>query len=62
MGQRKVIDCRKYPSDSNCSVTISGTEEEVLSVAVYHAVNAHGHEDTPELKEQLRSMLENAEN
>lgn len=60
MSERKVIDCRKHPSDSNCSVTISGTEEEVLPIAVYHAVNAHGHEDTPELKEQLRSMLEDA--
>jgi Protein of unknown function (DUF1059) len=55
---RKVADCRKFKSDSNCSVTISGTEDEVLEVARQHAVASHGHEDTPELREQLRGMLE----
>jgi len=54
---RKVIDCRLVPSDKNCSVMISGTEEEVLTVAVQHAVASHGHKDTPELREQLRSAL-----
>jgi hypothetical protein len=55
---RKVADCRKFKSDSNCSLTISGTEEEVLEVASQHAVASHGHEDTPELRERLRGMLE----
>ena len=32
--QRKSIDCRDYPSDKNCSLKISGTEEEVLDAAV----------------------------
>ena len=54
---RKVIDCRLVPSDKICSVMISGTEEEVLTVAVQHAVASHGHKDTPELREQLRSAL-----
>ena len=54
---RKVIDCRLVPSDKNCSVMISGTEEEVLTVAVQHAIASHGHKDTPELREQLRSAL-----
>ena len=35
---RKVIDCRLFPSESNCSLTIAGAEEEVLKVAVRHAV------------------------
>ncbi|WP_406692284.1 DUF1059 domain-containing protein [Saccharopolyspora sp. ID03-671] len=56
---RKVADCRKAPSDINCSLTISGEEHEVIRAAVEHAVSAHGHEDTPELREQLRGMLEN---
>jgi hypothetical protein len=38
--QRKVIDCRLYPSEKNCSLKISGTEEEVLNVAVRHAVHS----------------------
>jgi hypothetical protein len=55
---RKVADCRKFPSDRQCSLTISGTEEEVLEVASQHAVASHGHEDTPDLRERLRGMLE----
>lgn len=55
--QRKYIDCRDYPGDNNCSLKISGTEDEVLNAAVQHAASAHGHEETPELREQLSSML-----
>ena len=54
---RKVIDCRLYPSEKNCSLTISGTEDEVLSVAVRHAIQEHGHQDSPELRAQLKSLL-----
>jgi predicted small metal-binding protein len=54
---RKVIDCRLFPSDRNCTLAISGTEEEVLEIAVQHAVASHGHEKTPELREKLRSLL-----
>jgi predicted small metal-binding protein len=54
---RKVADCRDYPSKSNCTLTISGEEEEVVRAAAEHAVSVHGHEDTPELREQIRSML-----
>ena len=55
--KRKVADCRLFPSEMNCSLTIAGTEEEVLKVAVEHAVSSHGHKDTPELREQIRGML-----
>jgi predicted small metal-binding protein len=55
--QRKSVDCREYPSEKNCSLKISGTEDEVLDAAVQHAVSAHGHENTAELKEQLRQSL-----
>ena len=54
---RKVADCRLMPSESNCSLLIAGTEAEVVPVAVWHAVSTHGHADTPELREQVRSML-----
>jgi predicted small metal-binding protein len=55
---RKMIDCRKVPSDINCTLTIAGAEEEVLDAAVAHAVAKHGHSDIPELREMIRSGLE----
>ena len=54
---RKTIDCRWFPTDKPCDIAISGSEEQVLDVAVQHAVMSHGHKDTPQLREQLRSML-----
>ena len=35
----------------------SGTEEEVLDATVHHAASVHGHENTPELREQIKQML-----
>ena len=55
--KRKSIDCKDYPSEKNCSLKISGTEEKVLDAALQHAVSAHGHEETQELREQIKSML-----
>ncbi len=55
---RKFIDCREFPSDMNCSVAISAdTEDELLRIAVDHAVAVHGHSDSPELRRQLRLMV-----
>lgn len=54
---RKFVDCRESPSESNCSLTIAGEEEEVIRAAAEHAASVHGHEDTPELREQIRGML-----
>lgn len=51
---RKYIDCREFPSDTKCSVTISAdSERELIEVAVQHAVAVHGHEDTPDFRSQL---------
>jgi predicted small metal-binding protein len=55
---RKIADCRRWPSESNCSLTIIGDEEEVVRAAAEHAVSVHGHEDTPELREEVRDFLE----
>ena len=55
---RKMIDCRKVPNDIGCTLTIAGTEEETFDAAVAHAVAKHGHQDTPELREMIRSGLE----
>ena len=59
---RVMADCRRWPSETNCSLTIIGEEEEVLHAAAEHAASAHGHQNTPELREQLRAFLEPAEN
>ncbi len=55
---RVMADCRRFPSESNCSLTILGEEEEVVRAASEHAVSVHGHDDAPELREQVREMLE----
>ena len=55
--QRKVADCRQFPSEKGCTLTIAGTEEEVLKAAVRHAVEDHGHKNSPKLREQIRTML-----
>ena len=55
---RRFVDCREFPSESGCTVAISAdSEEEVLDAAVQHAVAVHGHEDTPEFREQLRGGI-----
>lgn len=58
---RMMVDCRKIPSEINCTLTIAGEEDEVLDAAVAHAAAKHGHEDTPELRESIRAGLEPAE-
>jgi predicted small metal-binding protein len=56
-----MADCRRFPSESDCSLTIIGEEDEVVRAAAEHAVSVHGHEDTPELREQIKGMLESEE-
>ena len=54
---RKFIDCREYPSEKNCTVKISGKEDEVLELAVLHATSYHGHENSAELRDEIRKLL-----
>ena len=54
---RKVADCRDMPSESNCTLVISGEEDEVVRAAAVHAADLHGHEDTAELREMIRGGL-----
>ncbi len=51
---RKVADCRAFPNEIGCTLTIAGEEEEVLTAAAVHAQTAHGH---TEPAEELRTML-----
>ncbi len=54
---RKVADCRDYPSESNCTLTISGEEDEVITAATQHAMSVHGHDDATEVRAWLREHL-----
>lgn len=54
---RMYVDCRQQPSESNCSLAIAGEPDEVVRAAAEHAVSVHGHEDTPELREEIRSGM-----
>ncbi len=58
---RKSIDCRDFPDDTGCTLYLSGEEEEVVRAAAEHAASFHGHPDTPELREWLRSNLKEEE-
>ena len=55
---RKMADCRRFESESNCTLTIIGEEEEVVRAAADHAVAVHGHEDSAELRNGIRATLE----
>lgn len=55
---RKVADCRQFPSETKCTLTITGEEDEVVRAATMHAVDVHGHKDTPEFREQIRRFLQ----
>jgi uncharacterized protein DUF1059 len=55
---RKIADCRRFESDNGCTITIIGEEDELVDIAAQHAATAHGHSDSPELREQIRATLE----
>jgi predicted small metal-binding protein len=55
---RKYMDCREFPSDTNCSVALAAdSDQELLEAAVQHAVAVHKHEDTPEFRQQLQKLF-----
>lgn len=57
---RMTMDCGTVPSESNCSLVITGEEDEVLRAAVAHAVEVHGHTDDAVLSEGIRASLTEA--
>lgn len=55
---RKVIDCRDYPSENNCTIAIAAdTDDEVVEAAIAHAVRSHKHTDSPELRAAMRESI-----
>ena len=48
---RKTIDCRDFPGDVKCTVSISAdTDEELVEAVVEHGTKVHGYADTPEFR------------
>jgi len=42
----------------NCTVAISAdNDDELLEAAVQHAVNVHQHEDTADLRQQIKQLF-----
>ena len=55
---RKFIDCRAFPSEMNCTIALSAdSEAELLEAAVQHAIAVHKHQDTPDLRQMIKSAM-----
>lgn len=54
--EKVYMDCSE-DKNSNCTVKISGTKEEVMRVAMRHATEDHKYPDNPEVREKLMSMI-----
>ncbi|MFC5145566.1 DUF1059 domain-containing protein [Streptomyces aureoversilis] len=55
---RKVADCSRSPSETDCSLTLTGEEDEVIRAASEHAFSVHKHQDSAAFREQIREILE----
>jgi hypothetical protein len=53
-----MFDCRNLPGQ--CTLAISGEEDEVVEAQVLHAVQIHGQADSPQLRAQIRAALKEA--
>jgi len=54
-------NCGKYPSEKDCKLVLMAPEsqrEDLINAAAAHAVADHGHQDTPELRQELGKFLE----
>jgi predicted small metal-binding protein len=56
---RKYIDCREHSDPENkCTVAISAdSDDELLEAAVQHGIAAHGMQDSPDLRNELRTLV-----
>jgi hypothetical protein len=62
MANRYKVDCRKYPSEQDCTVMISGAIDEVVELGWLHAKTHHAHKDEEEkaIRDWIRSNAEPA--
>lgn len=57
---RKIVDCREIPNEVGCTLALTGEPDEVVEAAARHAVEVHGHEDSAELRDMVRSGMRDA--
>lgn len=55
---RRMFDCREWPGP--CTLTVVGEEEEVVEAQILHAVQAHGQQESPQLREMILASLKAA--
>jgi hypothetical protein len=62
MADRYKVDCRKFPSDQGCTITISGSIDEVIELGRLDAKTHHAHKDEEEkgIKDWIRTNAEAA--
>jgi predicted small metal-binding protein len=59
-GSWLVANCAGFPSEQNCQLVIMGPadqKDDLVSAAVAHAIEEHGHSDSAELREGLAGMI-----
>ena len=60
-GEWLVANCGKFPSEKGCKLVLMGPADQradLVEAAVAHAIQAHGHADSPELRKELDKFLE----
>ena len=56
-----VVDCSKQPNEKNCKIKMMAPEaqvEDVVDLAVDHAVKVHGHQNSPDLRQKIKAAVE----
>ena len=59
-GDWLVSNCGDLPSEMGCKLVLMSPvdqREDLVTESVQHAIDVHGHENTPELRTQLDGML-----
>jgi hypothetical protein len=60
-GKWLMADCGKHASEKNCKIIFLAPEaqrEDLLDALENHAITSHRHEKSPELKNQIKQVLE----
>ena len=63
-GKWVVANCGKFPSEKNCQLVIMAPEsqrQDLIEAAATHAAKTHGHENTPQLRQEINKMLDAVE-
>lgn len=53
----KLFKCSVFNPNAACDYSISGDEDKIVEDAARHEMDEHNYEDTPQLREDIRSSL-----